>query len=260
MTPASLPETPWFEKAFDRAWLDLYPHRSDEEARKNAPGIANLLGLVAGDSLLDISCGAGRYARAFAALGMRVVGVDLSGDLLEEARRRSGYLPGTPSYYRCDARHLPFARQFDAAVSLFTSIGYFDAREDDLRILKGARRSLVRDGTFLIDFLNEARVRATLVPSESTTVGPYRVQISRRIADGPHGPCVYKRVEARTGSDAVLHTSFEERVRLYTSDEIVSLLKDAGFEMLWDEPFGDLQGQTAFGPESERLVCVAIAR
>jgi SAM-dependent methyltransferase len=260
MTLGSLPESPWYVQAFDRAWLDLYPDRSDEEARANAPAIANLLGLQAGESLLDVSCGAGRYARAFAALGMRVTGVDLSKELLEEARRRSGDLPGTPRYFRCDARQMPFARQYDAAVSLFTSIGYFDTRADDLAILKGVRRALVRGGTFLLDFLNEARVRATLVPAETREVGPYHMQIRRRIADGPHGACVYKHVEARMGNDQTLVTSFEERVRLYTFAEIRELLSDAGLHLLWEEGFGDLRGETPFGPDSERLVCVTEAR
>lgn len=250
----------WYATAFDRIWLDLYPHRNDEEARQHAPAIVDLLGLVAGESLLDVSCGAGRYARAFGALGLRVTGVDLSEDLLEEARCQSGDLPGAPAYYRCDARRMPFAGQFDAAVSLFTSFGYFDRREDDLDIFKGVRRALVSGGTFLVDFLNEARVRATLVPHEEREVEHMRVDIRRRIADGPHGPCVYKRVEATTGCENTVVASFEERVRLYTFKEVKSLLEEAGLPLVWDEPFGDLSGKTSFGPDSERLVCVAQAR
>ena len=260
MTPASPPETPWFMQAFDRAWLELYPHRSDEEARENAPAILGLLGLHAGHSILDVSCGAGRYARAFAALGLRVTGVDLSRDLLEEARRRSPDLPGTPNYFRCDARRMPFARQFDGAVSLFTSLGYFDRREDDVDIFRSTRRALLKGARFLVDFLNEARVRSTLVPREEKSIGPYRVQIDRRIADGPHGPCVFKKVEAHTGSDGVLVTSFEERVRLYTAADLQSMLEEAGFDLVGNGPFGDLQGKTPFGPDAERLVCVAAAR
>lgn len=259
MAPTSL-SSDWFATAFDRVWLDIYPQRNDEEARQHAPAIVDLLGLVAGDSVLDVSCGAGRYARAFAALGLRVTGVDLSAALLREARCQSGDLPGAPVYYRCDARRMPFAGQFDAAVSLFTSFGYFDRREDDLDIFKGVRRALVRGGTFVVDFLNEARVRATLVPHEEREVDHMQVDIRRRIADGPHGPCVYKRVRATTGCENQTVASFEERVRLYTFEDVKALLEEAGLVLVGDGPFGDLAGKTSFGPESERLVCVAQAR
>ena len=227
MTPVSPPDAPWFTQAFDRAWLELYPHRSDEEARSHVPSLVKLLGLGAGDTVLDVSCGAGRYARAFASVGMRVTGVDLSHELLDEARRATGDLPGTPKYFRCDARKLPFARQFDGAVSMFTSIGYFDSRADDIAIFKGVRRALLKGRRFLLDFLNEAHVRATLVPVEDKVVGPYHVHSERRIDDGPEGPCVYKQVSARTGSDGLLLTSFEERVRLYTFDELREMLEEA---------------------------------
>jgi hypothetical protein len=122
------------------------------------------------------------------------------------------------------------------------------------------RRALVKGGTFLVDFLNEARVRAALVPHERRDAGLFQVDIHRRIAEGPHGPCVYKRVEAKRRGGTEVVTSFEERVRLYTFEEIKSLLEDAGLPLVWDEPFGDLEGKTSFGPESERLICVAKAR
>ena len=94
VSPPEAEEAPWFARTFNRAWLDLYPHRNDEEARANAPALARLLGVRAGDSLLDVACGAGRYARAFAALGLRVTGVDLSSELIDEARTRNLGLPG----------------------------------------------------------------------------------------------------------------------------------------------------------------------
>ena len=75
-----------------------------------------------------------------------MTGVDLSEPMLEEARARSPNLPGTPLYVRWDARDLPFREQFDGAVSLFTSFGYFDDAEDDRRILRGVARALVPGG------------------------------------------------------------------------------------------------------------------
>src|SRR5688572_25558206 len=112
MASASALERPWYTTAFDRVWLRLHPQRDDTEARRFAPTLIALLGLRVGERVLDVACGAGRYCRALAARGLKVTGIDLSADLLEEARARSPSLPGMPLYLRWDARALPFRGQF----------------------------------------------------------------------------------------------------------------------------------------------------
>ncbi len=248
-------ENPWFVKAFDRHWLRLYAHRDDAEAVAAAPGILKLLGLGVGQRVLDVACGGGRYARALADRGMRVTGVDLSADLLQVAREKSPDLPGTPDYFQRDVRALPFHQQFDGAISMFTSFGYFDRRKDDLAIFRGTHRALVKGGRFVLDFMNAEQVRATLVPQEERNDGTLHVQLERRIADGPFGTCVFKRVRASDADSGRPVASFEERVRLYTPDEVDALLVEAGFSLRGDR-MGDVHG-AAFGAEAARYVRVA---
>ncbi len=255
MAPASLLEDPWFVKAFDRFWLRLYAHRDDAEARAETPALIDLLGVPIGAAVLDVACGGGRYARALADQGMRVTGVDLSPELIEVARERSPMMPGTPNYFRCDSRRLPFAQMFDGAVSMFTSFGYFDRREDDLAIFRGVQRALKPGARFVLDFLNAAQVRAHLTPIETKQDGDLRVHLERRIADGPHGPCVFKRVEAFDAHSGLRQATFEERVRLYTADEVDALLTEAGLTPV-GEPLGSLQG-APFDDQAPRLVRVA---
>ena len=245
----------WFVQAFDRTWLRLYAHRDDAEAIAAAPAIVRHLGLTIGQRILDVGCGGGRYARALADVGMRVTGVDLSEELLGVAREKSPYLPGKPDFFRRDIRKLPFRGQFDGAISMFSSFGYFDRREDDLAIFRGVRRALVSGGRFLVDFLNAEHVRASLVESEERDDGTMRVSIERRIADGPFGPCVFKRIDAADAVSGRKLTSFEERVRLYTPDEVEALLEEAGFTLA-GERMGDIQG-APLTADSSRFVRVA---
>jgi SAM-dependent methyltransferase len=257
MTPASQLESPWYEGTFDRTWLAIYAHRGDEEADREAAAVIERLDLQVDDRILDVACGAGRHARGFARRGLRVTGVDLSEDLLEVAREASPLLPGRPNYMRRDARRLPFQRQFEAAVSMFTSIGYFDGPQDDREIFRGVARGLVRGGRFLLDFLNEAQVRADLVPEEEREVGPYLVRIRRHIADTRAGPAVVKRVEAHEPLSDRLEAAFSERVRLYTPKEIDCLLRAGGLEPV-GEPLGDVYG-APFTEQAERYVRIAAA-
>jgi len=248
-------DDPWFVRAFDRIWLRLYAHRNDEEAMAAAPAILKHLGLVAGQRVLDVACGGGRYARALSDRGMRVTGVDLSGELLEVAREKSPYLPGKPDYFRRDVRALPFHQQFDGAMSMFTSFGYFDRREDDLAIFRGVHRALVPGARFVLDFMNAEQVRANLVANEERNDGTMKIHLERRIADGPFGSCVFKRVDASDAQSGRPLASFEERVRLYTADEVDALLTEAGFS-LCGERMGDVHG-APFDAEAARYVRVA---
>ena len=255
MPQASPLDDPWFVQAFDRTWLRLYAHRDDAEAVAAAPAICSHLGLTVGDRILDVGCGGGRYARALADAGMRVTGVDLSEELLNVAREKSPHLPGKPDFYLRDIRKLPFVSQFEAAISMFTSFGYFDRREDDLAIFRGVHRALRPRGRFLVDFFNADQVRATLVESENRDDGTMAVSIERRIADGPFGPCVFKRIEAKDSISGRDLSSFEERVRLYTPDEVEALLTEAGFSLV-GERMGHVDGR-AYDAEAPRFVRVA---
>lgn len=248
-------DVPWYVHAFDRTWLRVYAERSDEEAERRADGIVGLLGVRAGERVLDVGCGAGRYARALMRRGLRVTGVDLSVELLEVARERGMTLPNAPSYFRGDMRRLPFRLQFEGAISMFTSLGYFETPEDDLAVFRGVRRALVPGGRFLLDYLNADRVRTTLVAREQRPEGPLRVEFERRIVSDEHGDQVVKAVRVRDHGTGAELKRFEERVRLYDLAQLDALLRRAGLDPV-GEPLGDVDG-TPFTPEAARLVRVA---
>src|SRR4051794_9870602 len=143
----SSPET------WDAFFSDFYlrAYAADEragEAEAQALAAARLAGCPDGGDLLDVPCGFGRHAVPLARAGYRVVGVDRSETLLDEARRRGGG-ERWPKLTRADYRELPFADSgFDAAVNLFTSLGYL-GDEADTRVLAEIRRVL-RPGARLV--------------------------------------------------------------------------------------------------------------
>jgi len=53
------------------------------------PAMERLLDVVAGDTILDAACGAGRFARRMAELGARVVAFDYSAEFIARARERT---------------------------------------------------------------------------------------------------------------------------------------------------------------------------
>ena len=86
-----------------------------------APNQERLLDLREGETVLDVACGNGNFARHMAKLGAEVVGFDVSEKMIEMARTRGSRGPGWIEYRVIDAsdgeavRSLG-RRRFDAAV------------------------------------------------------------------------------------------------------------------------------------------------
>lgn len=127
-------------------------------APMEAAAVWRTLGLKPGARLLDLACGTGRHAVLLARRGAFVVGVDKTESYLKEARAKARGLSNC-LFARGDMRRLTFKGEFDAAMNLWTSFGYFAKASDDDRALKGVARALKPGGLFLIDLIDFAWVK-----------------------------------------------------------------------------------------------------
>ncbi|HUR95984.1 MAG TPA: class I SAM-dependent methyltransferase [Gemmatimonadales bacterium] len=208
--------TEWFEEWFGEEYLQLYPHRDLAEAERAVALILDRTGFAAGWRVLDVACGAGRHARAFEAAGGRCTGVDLSAALLKVARGVT-----SAPLVRADMRALPIrSATMDLTVNLFTSFGYFEHDAEHAAALAEMVTTVRPGGWFVIDFLNASAVRARLVPRETQRLNGAEVVVRRTVSGD--GRYVCKTIEA-TGK-----RRFTERVRLFGSHEIESMLTSAG--------------------------------
>jgi SAM-dependent methyltransferase len=127
------------------------------EAVAAAPGevrfLWRALGLAKGSRVLDVACGTGRHAVRLARRGASVLGVDVTPAYLAEARRAARGLPNA-RFLRADMRRVSRRAEFDAAINLWTSFGYFEDPADDLKTLRAVARALKPGGLFLIDILD----------------------------------------------------------------------------------------------------------
>lgn len=120
-----------------------------------------VLGLRKGSRVLDIPCGTGRHAVRLARRGASVLGVDITESYLREARRAAGALRNV-RFVRGDMRRVPLENEFDAAINLWTSFGYFSDPADDARTLSAVARALKPGGLFLIDMADITEIRRRL--------------------------------------------------------------------------------------------------
>ena len=72
-----------------RWWDDRIGDGNDFQTLLIEPPTERLLNVTAGDTILDVACGAGRFARRMASLGATVVGIDTSSEFIARARERT---------------------------------------------------------------------------------------------------------------------------------------------------------------------------
>jgi len=72
-----------------RWWDDRIGDGNEFQTVLLEPATERLLNVSAEDTILDVACGAGRFARRMASLGARVVGIDTSTEFIARARERT---------------------------------------------------------------------------------------------------------------------------------------------------------------------------
>ena len=241
----------WFEdEAF---WREMYPFMFDERrfagAEEQVRKILKLSGVRSG-AALDLCCGPGRHSVALARRRFRVTGVDRTRFLLNKARRRAKSARVSVEFVESDMREFARADTYRLALSMFTSFGYFDNKDDDLLVLRNIFSSLKQGGAFLVDVMGKERLAKIL---SGTT--------SERL---PDGTLLIQRHEifddwTRIRNEWILLKGnrvrrFKFHHTLYSGQELKSLLLEAGFAEV--KLFGNLDGDP-YGPEAQRLVAVA---
>jgi SAM-dependent methyltransferase len=106
------------------------------------------------EKILDVCCGIGRHSVELAARGYRVTGVDVSDVYLEMAAARAKRRKVKVALEKFDMRKIPYRGEFDSALLMWTSFGYFENEKDDLRALRAISRALRPGGKFIIDVIN----------------------------------------------------------------------------------------------------------
>jgi SAM-dependent methyltransferase len=230
----------WFESWFGEEYVALYPHRNAAEAEHVVDLIMDTARIPAGCCALDLACGAGRHSKVLAEKWW-TCGLDLSEVLLRIAHRETT----EAVFARGDMRVLPFrAGAFQLVVNLFTSFGYFSDDTSHMSVVKEVARVTSRGGTFVLDFLNTAHLRDTLVPYDERIIGDRVVEQRRTISED--GRYVIKRICIRDTDK-----EYVERVRLFEAGDLTYMLKAGGFEVT--HAFGNYDA-TPLSEETPRVI------
>ena len=234
----------WYASWFDTPYYHiLYKDRNYREAQIFMDNLTHYLNLPEKAKVLDLACGKGRHSIYLNQLGYDVIGADLSENSIAEANKNAN---DTLHFVVHDKRE-PFDAKFDAIFNLFTSFGYFEREEDDIKTLLAIKESLTEYGFAVIDFMNAHQVIAHLIPEETKEVEGITFHIKRYVAEG----FIIKEI-AFEDQGCAYH--FTEKVRAYTLEDFQRMMTEAGIYLL--DTFGDYKLKKFHKLTSERLIMI----
>jgi ubiquinone/menaquinone biosynthesis C-methylase UbiE len=216
-------------ETWDSVFSDFYlrafaSDERDAEAEAQALAAVRLAGCEPGAGVLDVPCGFGRHTIPLARAGFAVVGADRSHVLLAEARRRAG--DDGPELVQADYRELPFPdARFDAALNLFSSLGYL-GDEGDTRALTEIGRVLRPGGRLVIETMHRDLLVSRWSEQDWRLAGEGRLVLDQRTFDQAAG--IVQSTQTVILTDG-RRDSRTWSIRVYTATELLAMLDRAGF-------------------------------
>lgn len=232
----------WFSTWFDTPYYHiLYKNRNDEEAQTFMDNITHYLNMPENGTILDLACGKGRHSIYLNKLGYQVTGVDLSENSIAIAQESSNE---TLQFKTHDMRE-PMNETFDAVFNLFTSFGYFDTHEDNIKTLKAIKESINEYGFGVIDFFNADFIIENLVEEETKEIDGITFNIKRSVENKK----IIKEIRFEDKGESYF---FTEKVSAFTLADFEEMMEEAGIYLL--EIFGDYKLRKFYKSQSERLI------
>ncbi len=257
----------WPTTLFVRHPQIFAPYLRAREAlgQREAAGVGRILrraGIRPPARVLDFACGLGRHVIPLGRAGFSVVGTDLSRIFLAEAQRtarRNGLDSAAARFYLADYAQVAETLRrvgeppFDAAICLFTSLGY-RGRAADVRVLRNLRR-VVRPGGLLIwETADFDWVRRHFASEATVTLDPAHEHREVRTYVPSKSEIRSRWTFYRIGRRRRRLLDVEVRVHVQTERTLRGLLRDAGWRT--QDVYGDLVTLGRRTRTTRRLVIV----
>jgi SAM-dependent methyltransferase len=228
--------SPDWEALFQIYEFEQYQTFADQLTRDEVDFIEMALGLHEDAVVLDVACGGGRHALELARRGYSAEGVDSSATLVAYATRRAYEAATRARFVQGDMRALEYQQQFDAALVMNSSLGFFDDAVNRATLARVAQ-ALLDGGKLLLQCLNPYQIDRYLQSFRNgwhQIAGGYMLREARFDPRAATLRIDYRFVHAGQGVDA-RHPG--DRIRLYGYPELAAMLEGAGLRPI--AVFGD---------------------
>lgn len=179
---------------------------------------------------LDMGCGGGYFSRALYKNGYRMTGMDISAEMLSSAQLKAQKEGLQIPYLLGDISSFQTQEKYGFIVAANDCVNYLP-KEKLPRALKRVHTALEKGGLFLFDVSSERKFREKIANTVNVDDRDEITYLSFGSVDGEKAVLdVSLFVKDNSGK----YDRFDERHEqyIYTEDEIVSALENAGFTLL----------------------------
>jgi SAM-dependent methyltransferase len=181
-------------------------------------------------TILDAGCGTGEHARLLAAQGFEVDGLDLDPNFVRIASQKHP----AGRFVEADMSEFRLPRRYDAVLCLFSSIGYLETLDRVRRAVRCFRDHLTPGGTMIVEpWFAPGAMDPERVVKNTVEVGGVRVtRVSRVEIDGRVSRLLFD--YDITDVTGTRHAKEVHVLGLFTHEELLAVLEEAGFEVQFD--------------------------
>lgn len=242
----------WYQD--ESFWRTIYPYMFDARRHARTPkevdGIIKLLDLQPDDTVLDLGCGDGRHLLELARRGYKnITGVDSTKYCLDIAEERAEAEQLSIQFIQDDMRSPRNEGAYEAVLSLFSSLGYFETRNENLHVLQNAFRSLKPGGKLLIDVRGKENF-AYHFDEESWSEHDGSYVLTKRIPLNDFSVIENTWTIIKNGNVTDLLFSHW----IYSAHELKTMCESAGFSDI--RAYGGMDG-SSYSYQSPRLIVMA---
>ncbi|TAF74548.1 MAG: class I SAM-dependent methyltransferase [Bacteroidetes bacterium] len=232
----------WFNSPF---YHKLYKNRDESEAQYFIDNLVAFLKPNSKQKILDLACGKGRHAIYLNTKGFDVEACDLAPDSIAFAKK---YENEKLHFFVHDMRDNLTENKYDLVLNLFTSFGYFENLDENLKTLKSVNQSLKKNGKLVIDFFNTDFVLQNLIPKEQKIIDGTIFNITKSVKNN----IIFKEINFESENK---NHEFIEQVQALKKSDFEFLLAQSGFKI--ETIFGNYKLEKYDAQTSERLIIVA---
>ena len=177
---------------------------------------------------VDLACGTGSVTAILARKGIRVLGVDMSEEMLTVAQQKGQECENPPRFVCQKLQELHLSRGVDLAVCALDSLDYITEPEDCREAIRRVYKVLNPGGIFIFDVNTPEKLRAmdgqVFLDEDDDVYCVWRGEFDEKTNICSYGMDLFQR------EGNLWHRSFEEhREYAYSQEQLTGYLKEAGF-------------------------------
>lgn len=220
----------WYRKIWT---LDIQEMSWVEQTKSQVDFLWDVLDLKGGEKILDLACGFGRHAIELARRGCHVVGVDITNEYVQEARKQANEKGVEAEFFCADLRDLHYKADFEVVLNLADgAIGYLEDERENLKIFDLISSALKPGGKHVMDVCNGGYA-ARHFPGRHWVFGSQSLSLADFEWDARHSIMFYGGLEFKYGE--VLSRPREihsNPTRLYNLQELSGIFHQRGMQIL----------------------------